>query len=354
MNAKNVKLEYLWLDGSKPTPELRSKTKVISLKNQELELEELPLWSFDGSSTEQAEGEDSDCILKPVSMYRDPFRRYLNQIVMCEVLNSDGSPHKSNTRRGLEEINKANLKERALFGIEQEYVLYENNFENVNEKKFYGWPKNIDKMPPQGRYYCGVGSDRVLGREIVEEHLDMCLEANLGMTGINAEVMASQWEFQVGTLSALEVSDQLWVARWILHRVCEKHNVVATFHPKPLKGDWNGSGAHINFSTENMRKEGGIKYIKEACERLSETHEKHIKSYGANNDERLTGKHETCDIDTFRYGVADRGASIRIPRPVSEKGCGYLEDRRPSSNVDPYVACKVLMETICKKEELAY
>tara|TARA_R110000868_G_scaffold105774_9_gene290441 strand:- start:15170 stop:16231 length:1062 start_codon:yes stop_codon:yes gene_type:complete len=352
---QNIKLEYVWIDGNNPTSELRSKTKVIKLLDSEkINLLTLPRWSFDGSSTQQADGNDSDCILNPVSFYKDPFRKGYNFIVMCEVLNPDGSIHSSNTRRGLEEINEINLEEKALFGIEQEYILYENNFEDVEKKHFYGWPKDISSMPPQGRYYCGVGSDRILGRDIVEEHLDMCLEAELGITGINAEVMASQWEFQVGTLSPLKVCDQLWVARWILHRVCEKYNAVATFHPKPLKGDWNGSGAHVNFSTDNMRKKGGIKFINEACERLSETHEKHIEHYGAHNEERLTGDHETCGIETFRYGVADRGASIRIPRQVAEKGYGYLEDRRPSSNVDPYVACRVIMETVCNKEELVY
>lgn len=349
----NVKLEYIWIDGQTPTSELRSKTKIIKSRVTKPDLEDLPLWSFDGSSTGQADGNDSDCILKPVSMYPDPFRDGFSYLVMCEVLNPDGTHHRTNKRHILEKASKEHSEKECLFGIEQEYILCEKLFDkNVHGNHFYGWPKDFTKMPGQGRYYCGVGGDRILGRDIAEKHMDMCLKADIGITGINAEVMASQWEFQVGTLSALEVSDQLWVARWILNRVCEDFDAVATLHPKPIKGDWNGSGAHINFSTKQMREEGGIKYIEEACEKLSEKHKEHISVYGANNEERLTGKHETCSIEEFRYGVADRGASIRIPRPVAESECGYLEDRRPSSNVDPYEACAALINTVCTEVEV--
>jgi glutamine synthetase len=348
MIKTTTKLEYIWIDGQAPMAELRSKTKVLTLK-ENFKIEDLPTWSFDGSSTEQAEGEDSDCLLKPVSFYKDPFRKN-SYLVMCEVLNPDGTPHKTNKRHNLEKIYKENKEQEPWFGIEQEYVLLENKLKKNSPTQLLGWTKNKDNMNPQGRYYCGVGSDRIIGREIAEEHMEMCLEAGIGITGINAEVMVSQWEYQVGTLGALEVSDQLWVSRWILHRVCENYNAVATFHPKPIKGDWNGSGAHINFSTKNMREEGGIEFIKEACEKLKTKHKEHIEAYGAFNNERLTGQHETCDIDTFKYGVANRGASIRIPRPVAEKGYGYLEDRRPSSNIDPYESCAILIKTICEKE----
>jgi len=349
-----IKLEYIWIDGQNPTPELRSKTKVIDYeKINNFNIENFPIWSFDGSSTEQADGDDSDCLLKPVSYYVDPFREN-SFLVMCEVLNPDGTPHKTNNRRRLVEAYENNKETEPLFGIEQEYVLLENNLDKNSKQQLLGWPESEDNMSPQGRYYCGVGADRVIGREIAEIHMEMCLAANIGITGINAEVMASQWEYQVGTLGALEVSDQLWISRWILNRVCEKYNVKVTIEPKPLKGDWNGSGAHINFSTKEMREEGGIEAIKDACEKLSLKHKEHIEAYGSGNEDRLTGLHETCDINTFRYGVADRGASIRIPRQVSENGCGYLEDRRPSSNVDPYKACKMLIETSCEKLELAY
>jgi glutamine synthetase len=355
-----IKLEYIWVDGQSPTAELRSKTKVIDSEkletpgrpfNKGFDIEKFPIWSFDGSSTEQADGNDSDCLLKPVSYYLDPFRNS-SFLVMCEVLNPDGTPHKTNNRRKLVEAYNENKETEPLFGIEQEYVFLENKLNKNSRQQLLGWPKNEGNMVPQGRYYCGVGADRVIGREIAEEHMEMCLNANIGITGINAEVMASQWEYQVGTLGPLEVSDQLWISRWILNRVCEKYNVKVTIEPKPLKGDWNGSGAHINFSTKEMREEGGIKAIEDACEKLSLKHKEHIDAYGSGNEDRLTGKHETCDINTFRYGVADRGASIRIPRQVSENGCGYLEDRRPSSNVDPYKACAALIKTVCNESEL--
>ena len=357
-----IKLEYIWIDGQNPTSELRSKTKIVSYdslysanvneNNFSDVLGRMPEWNFDGSSTEQSKGRNSDCILVPISFCKDPFREGVSFLVMCEVMNPDGTPHETNKRNSLAKVSEEYKEEEALFGIEQEYILCEKILDKkVHGKRFYGWPQDLSSMTEQGRYYCGVGSDRILGRDIAEEHLEMCLKAELGITGINAEVMASQWEFQVGTLSALEVSDHLWLARWILHRVCENYEAVATLDPKPIEG-WNGSGAHINFSTKEMREEGGIKAIEEACERLSKRHSEHIAAYGSGNEKRLTGGFETCDINTFRYGVADRGASIRIPRQVKENGCGYLEDRRPSSNVDPYVACEILIKTICLQEEL--
>tara|TARA_Y100001934_G_scaffold262962_1_gene338013 strand:- start:526 stop:1308 length:783 start_codon:yes stop_codon:yes gene_type:complete len=259
---------------------------------------------------------------------------------MCEVCNPDGSPHKSNSRAALVEIEKRFKEHKSWFGIEQEYTL-------MDGKQPAGWPDEGFPERPQGPYYCSVGSEDVAARNMVEDHLDLCLDAGFEISGINAEVMLGQWEYQVGPLPALEVCDQLWVARWLLERVGEDYGLRVDLHPKPIKGDWNGSGAHINFSTESMRAEGGISVINEACEKLGNEVEKHIKAYGAHNDERLTGDHETCSINEFKYGVSDRGASIRIPMDVANDGKGYLEDRRPASNVDPYKACAALIETTC-------
>ena len=258
---------------------------------------------------------------------------------MCEVMNADGSVHSSNSRSQLREIAKQFKSEESWFGIEQEYTFFEG-------RNPLGWPEG-GYPAPQGPFYCGVGADEVFGREIVEHHLELCLEAGLELSGINAEVMPGQWEFQVGPLGPLEVSDQLWISRWLLYRISEDYGVSATLHPKPVKGDWNGAGAHINFSTKSMREKGGIKVINNACEKLSKKHDKHINIYGAHNEQRLTGKHETCSISEFRYGVSDRGASIRIPMQTANDGYGYLEDRRPSANMDPYKACAALIDTTC-------
>tara|TARA_B100000427_G_scaffold186773_1_gene155316 strand:- start:6396 stop:7406 length:1011 start_codon:yes stop_codon:yes gene_type:complete len=333
-----IKAEYLWIDGYEPTANLRSKTKVLdSAVNSP---DELPLWGFDGSSTLQADGVDSDCMLKPVWICKDPLRGGNNILVMNEVCNPDGSPHKSNSRARLVEIAEKFKDHDTWFGIEQEYTL-------MDGKQPAGWPEKGFPERPQGPYYCSVGWDDVAGRDMVEDHLDLCLEAGLEVSGVNAEVMLGQWEYQVGPLPALEVGDQLWVARWLLERIGEDYGYRVDLHPKPIKGDWNGSGAHINYSTASMRADGGLKIIEEACEKLGQNIDKHIAVYGAHNEERLTGLHETCSINEFRYGVSDRGASIRIPMGVHNDGKGYLEDRRPASNVDPYKACAALIETTC-------
>jgi len=332
-----VMAEYIWMDGHQPTQKLRSKTKILNKKISSVS--ELPEWGFDGSSTNQAEGNFSDCLLKPVWLCKDPIRGKENILVMCEVMNADGSVHASNTRAHLREIEEKFSKENIWFGIEQEYTFFEG-------RNPLGWPEG-GYPAPQGPFYCGVGADEAFGREIVEDHLDLCLEAGLELSGINAEVMPGQWEYQIGPLGPLEVGDQMWVSRWLLYRISEDYGVSATLHPKPVKGDWNGAGAHINFSTQSMREKGGLKVIEDACEKLSKKHDEHIAVYGAHNEERLTGDHETQSISEFSYGVSDRGASIRIPMQTSNDGYGYLEDRRPSSNMDPYQACAILIETTC-------
>jgi glutamine synthetase len=332
-----IKAEYIWIDGHRPTAKLRSKTKVID--RPVTTLEEIPLWGFDGSSTQQAEGHNSDCALHPVAFISDPIRGGENILVMNEVRLPDGSIHPSNKRAPLVDLAKKNAAHEPWFGIEQEYTFFQG-------RSPLGWPDG-GYPAPQGPFYCGVGADEVFGREIVEDHLDACIRAGIEISGVNAEVMPGQWEFQIGPAGALAVSDHVWLARWLLYRIAEEYGVNATLHPKPVKGDWNGAGAHTNFSTKSMRENGGIKVIEDACERLGKRHEDHIKVYGAHNEERLTGLHETCSIHEFRYGVSDRGASIRIPMDTARNGCGYLEDRRPAANMDPYQVCYVLIETVC-------
>ena len=258
---------------------------------------------------------------------------------MNEVCLPDGTVHESNTRAKLVEIAEKYKDEESWFGIEQEYTFFVG-------RSPLGWPEG-GYPAPQGPFYCGVGADEVFGRDIVEDHMEACLEAGITFSGINAEVMPGQWEFQVGPVGATDAGDQLWLARWLLYRIAEEYGVNATLHPKPVKGDWNGAGAHTNFSTKAMRENGGIKVVEAACEALGKKHEEHIAVYGAHNEERLTGLHETCSIHEFRYDKNDRWGSIRIPMATVNAGCGYLEDRRPSANMDPYLVCAALIETCC-------
>ena len=303
----------------------------------------MPDWTFDGSSCGMATGFDSDIILKPVAYYKNPFIQWCESyLVLCECFNKDGTPHIINHRQKCIETFKKCIDEKPLFGIEQEYVLLER------DGKPYKWTNPEDPgIGSQGPYYCAAGGDRLFGREISNKHLEYCLKAGLKVCGTNAEVMASQWEFQIGPLNPIEVSDQLWMARYILNRVCEEYNCSVTFHPKPYKGDWNGSGGHTNFSTKKMREQDGLDEIKVACEKLSKTHEAHMKVYGRDNEQRLTGLHETSSIHDFSWGISDRGKSIRIPLQVNVSGCGYLEDRRPAANLEPYLVTEVLMNTVC-------
>mmetsp|Transcript_23977 Transcript_23977/g.65804 ORF Transcript_23977/g.65804 Transcript_23977/m.65804 type:complete len:386 (-) Transcript_23977:403-1560(-) len=340
------KAEYIWSDGQEGMDsrgllfnELHSKTKTL---DQEFGLDpsEYPDWSFDGSSTGQAEGNNSDCIIRPVRVVPDPIRGAPHVLVMCEVFGPDGTPHPSNTRAKLrEQLTPKALEQDCWFGFEQEYTML-----NANGKP-YGWPLN-GYPAPQGPYYCGVGAESVHGRPLVEAHLEACMAAGINISGVNAEVMPGQWEFQIGPSGPLDVGDEVHLARWLLHRLGEDYGIIVTFEPKPMAGDWNGAGAHTNFSTKDMRVPGGMDAINKAIENLSKTHVEHISQYGLNNEQRLTGKHETCDMNIFKFGVADRGSSIRIPLPVQLKGYGYLEDRRPSANVDPYNVARLLIKSV--------
>ncbi|MFI8996924.1 glutamine synthetase [Streptomyces sp. NPDC053542] len=338
----SIKAEYIWIDGTQPTAKLRSKTKILSERR---ELAELPLWGFDGSSTNQAEGHSSDLVLKPVFSCPDPIRGGEHILVLCEVFNTDMTPHASNTRALLRPVAEKFANQEPIFGIEQEYTFLKGT-------RPLGFPEG-GFPAPQGGYYCGVGADEIFGREIVEKHLDLCLAAGLGISGINAEVMPGQWEFQVGALPALEVSDHMWIARWLLYRTAEDYGITATLDAKPAKGDWNGAGAHTNFSTKAMRE--GYDAIITACESLGQDGKplEHVKQYGTGIEDRLTGAHETAPWDQYSYGASDRGASVRIPWQVERDKKGYIEDRRPNANVDPYVVTRLMVDTCCTALEKA-
>ncbi|GIR26983.1 MAG: glutamine synthetase [Flammeovirgaceae bacterium] len=331
--SQKSKLEYIWLDGFKPTQSLRSKTRIE--RDFSGKIEDCPMWSFDGSSTQQAEGNDSDCLLKPVAIFPDPDRSN-GYLVMTEVLNADGTPHESNGRATIDDDDND-----FWFGFEQEYFL---NDPTTNLP--LGFPEN-GYPSPQGQYYCSVGAKNAFGRDIIEDHLDQCLEAGINVEGINAEVATGQWEYQVFAKGAKNAGDQVWVARYLAERNAEKWGVSIDLHPKPIKGDWNGSGMHANFSNEVMRTKGGEELFNKICEAFDGKNiKKHMDVYGAHNEERLTGLHETQSIDKFSYGVSDRGASIRIPIGTVEDGwVGRLEDRRPASNGDPYKIASVIVST---------
>ena len=324
--------EYIWLDGTEPTALMRSKTKVIA------EGAEPPLWGFDGSSTNQAPGDQSDCVLKPVYTVADPIRGGNDTLVLCEAFDTEMNPHPTNTRARLREVAEKYASHECWFGLEQEYTFMKPDGRPLGFPAS-GFPN------PQGPYYCGVGGSQIFGRDIVEAHFDACMEIGLGVSGINAEVMPGQWEFRIGPLGPLEVADQLTVARWLLCRIAEQFDCDATFDAKPAKGDWNGAGCHTNFSTKEMRE--AWEPIVAACEALGEKAMEHVKHYGHGIEDRLTGHHETQRWDTFSYGTSDRGASIRIPWQVAKDRKGYIEDRRPNANCDPYHVVRLMVDTVC-------
>jgi len=323
--------EYIWVDGQQPTAKLRSKTKIVP------DGESPPIWGFDGSSTEQAPGDASDCVLNPVLVKQDPIRGGNDVLVMCEVLTVDMEPHETNTRAACAETYERFKDHEPWFGLEQEYTFFK-------EGRPHGWP--IGGYPaPQGGYYCGVGADEIWGRDVVEDHTKACLDAGLAISGTNAEVMIGQWEFQIGPLGPVEVGDHLWMARWLLYRIAEDYDISAHLDPKPVQGDWNGAGMHTNFSTAEMRSR--YEPIVAASEALGKAHDRHIGNYGSGVERRLTGLHETAPWTEYSYGVSNRGASVRIPWQTAKEGRGYIEDRRPNANADPYVVAQLITETVC-------
>jgi glutamine synthetase len=276
-------------------------------------------------------------VLEPVFVCPDPIRNGDNVLVLCDVLLPDGSPHATNTRAACAAAAEEYGDQEPMFGIEQEYTFMQNG-------RPLGWPE-VGYPAPQGPYYCGVGGGKMVGRDIIEAHTIACLNAGLSIEGTNAEVMMAQWEFQIGVLPAPRIADEIWMGRWLLYRIAEDFEVDVTLAAKPVPGDWNGAGAHTNFST-NMTRES-YEAIITACEALAKDPIKHVKNYGVGIEDRLTGAHETAHWSKFSYGSSDRGASVRIPWAVEKAKKGWLEDRRPNANMDPYVVTRLIMETCC-------
>ena len=340
-------LEYVWLAADQST---RSKCRTY-YGNVE-SVKDVPRWNYDGSSCGQAPGVDSEVVLVPCALFNNPLRKNIpsncvSLLVMCKGETVNGKSVKGYNRTYAENVLKNRMHEQPWYGIEQEYTLFEKD-----GKTPLGWP--VNGFPaPQGPYYCAAGTNNIVGRKVVEEHYMACLEAGIRVSGINAEVMLGQWEYQVGPCDGLSAGDELWMSRYLMHRICEKHDVVVSFDPKPMEGDWNGAGCHTNYSTKTMRKNGSKEYVLGVIDRLKEKHMEHIAVYGDGNDRRLTGDHETSPITEFSSGVANRGCSIRIPRDLDncDYKSGYIEDRRPASNMDPYLVVGKIAETTIDEKE---
>jgi glutamine synthetase len=343
-------LEYVWIDGR---GNLRSKYRTAYSTFDSMDIQPnnyIPVehWNYDGSSTYQASTENSEIVLVPVAHYANPFfepgRAFL---ILCDTYRGDGIPTETNFRRDAEKMFESGGSGRKIdpwFGIEQEYFIMHSRGTQVSDRPLMF---DEDSVPePQGDYYCGVGTRTVTLRLLAEKHYEYCLRAGLKISGINAEVAPSQWEFQIGPCSAISAGDELWVARYILHKLSEEFGVCISFKPKPLPNPWNGSGLHTNFSTEESRDKNGLKCIYKYIDRLSKKHAEHIRVYGDNSN-RLSGTCETSDFYTFSFAAGNRGASVRIPNSVLKAGCGYLEDRRPASDADPYQVIAAIFNTAC-------
>ncbi|XP_004930367.2 glutamine synthetase 1, mitochondrial [Bombyx mori] len=330
---------YVWIDASGIN--LRSKDRILDKEPCDLEM--VPKWSYDGSSTGQSDLKDSDITLLPVAVYRDPFRKSPHIIVLCETYSSEGLPTPTNHRVSSAITLSKICDQEPWFGIEQEYTMFDRDHWPLGWPKPRGYPDQDSKNS-----YCGVG-EHVAGREIAECHARACIYSGMDYDGSNAEVMNGSWEFQVGPTLGIKAADDIWIGRYLLNRIAEHFDVIISFHPKPMGDGHAGIGCHHNFSTKKMRADQGVTEIKRICKILCDQHEKIIKSYdlkdGEDNKKRLVGKFETSSYDSCRVGISDRSASIRIQKKVISEGKGYFEDRRPAGNCDPYMVCGVIAKT---------
>lgn len=338
--CNKVLATYIWIDGSGIN--LRSKDRVLN--GIPCCPDAAPCWTFDGSSTGQASSENSDILLKPAAVYRDPFRCDPHVLVLCEVFKEDGKdPVPGNHRQFCNKLCQIHEAEEPWFGLEQECTFLDVDGWGL------GWPKGGGFPAVKYQYsYCGVGAKYVVGRDISEAHEKACLYAGLDFEGTNAEVMFGCWEWQIGASFGIKAADDLWTSRYIMARVAEDYGVDITYHPKPMGHMHPGVGMHHNFSTVRTRSEGGYKYIQECIKKLEANHMKHMKQYG--NDEvtnrmRMSGKFETAPFEKFSSGIASRVCSVRVKRSTKESGKGFLEDRRPAGDCDPYLVCGLLLET---------
>ncbi len=411
---KRTVVEYIWQDANGG---FRSKTKIFPTVCWEDTIETTPLWNFDGSSTGQAETENSEVILKPWFKCMDPFRFLINksnmysQLIFCDLWvpkkDTDGQvvtkegmgasvdglkkqveeevanylhptdfskreetvnskmetvngrqmelvPHRDNKREAARKLfEDSKVKEEdPWFGFEQEFF-----FTDLESGQILGFDGRYPEQ--QGVYYCGVGSNDIVEkvRKVADTVLNdvIVIRGHLNCTGYNLEVAPGQCEFQIRG-SGLDAADNLTVFRYILTRRASEQGLGVTFHPKPVdnmgeESEWNGSGCHTNFSTKSMRSKNGYEKIIEAVDLLRQSHNSHMRVYGEDNELRMTGDCETANFNEFSWGVGDRTASVRIPQNVAVERCGYLEDRRPGANCDPYVVSSKMVETLVLKKK---
>jgi len=345
----SIIVEYVWISGKDTHHDLRSKCKTVTNLDKplsEVTAADLPEWNFDGSSTAQAKGRDTEILIRPVSVYPHPFVPGGTPalVALCECYLPSGEPTPDNTRYMARQVfeDKNAQGHEPWYGMEQEYVLMQG-------ERPYGWPETGEPKA-QGDYYCGNGPSVAYGRKYTLRHYELCLKMGLKISGTNAEVMPGQWEYQVGPCKEIECGDHVVMSRWCYLRVLEEAdeaNLDVNFEVKPKKGDWNGSGLHTNFSTNETRADGGLEKIKLYFDRLKKTFPHDIVFYSADNNERMTGLHETSTLNEFTWGVGTRGTSCRLPNQVNKDGKGYLEDRRPGADADPYLISSRLFASCC-------
>jgi glutamine synthetase len=318
--------EYIWFDVDY---KFCSKIRVVHDKDNINE------WNYDGSSTGQASTNNSEIILKPVKIFNNPFLD--GYLVVCATYDINANPLLNNHFHKAREIFDKNINEKPWFGLEQEYFFCKSNG--------YLGHNNIN-INIHNRYYCSPINQDQLGVEISTKHLEYCIKAGINISGINAEVVSGQWEFQIGPCEGIEIGHHMMAARYLLERIAIKENIYIDYRPKPIR-NMNGSGCHINFSTQKMREENGLDIIMEAIKKLENNHSNHMLYYGKDNEKRMTGHHETASYHIFSWGVGTRNTSIRIGNDTFKNKKGYFEDRRPASNIDPYLATSIIFNTCC-------
>ena len=320
-------LEYIWLDCNN---NYRSKIKIVN--ETVTKLEQVPKWNYDGSSTGQATLEHSEVELVPLKIYKHKYDKSFPILVLCDTYNPKTNEVSSYIKAKI--VFDKYINEIPMFGLEQEFFMFDYRSNTILD---------CENGYESGKNYCGNGKQCSKTRHYLVGVLYLCLNLDIKLTGMNYEVAPGQAEFQVCNIG-IDACFDLLMLRFILIRVGESYNIKPNWEPKPLKEE-NGSGCHINFSTDKMRKtileKNLLSIIKDMCLKLKKTHDYFINEvYGNDNKKRLTGTCETSSYKEFTVKHGSRGASIRIP-----KNGNYFEDRRPGSNIDPYLACSELLKT---------